>query len=432
MPGGRRGSRRTVAAVVSSIAAAVSMAGCASCQPTNEPVTVTAQPSGDLVVGQEVALTRSYEERYVGSEKAITHVWWDFGGDGLSDVSAVHYESTAPQTPRSSTLATVATVFNEPGIHTVTTWHQSTSGSGNDTSTNKGEGAINLTVNPAGGEPPFPGLIASFTPTPNPVRPNSPISLNASGSTPSSRGGRIVRYQWDLDFTPNNFERDTGGTPTTTWQYEHPGTYAIGLKVTDDTGAQATTTRTIFVDANAAAGSARSLLRRTQGSGAVFRFRPQFPEMVGEVPDSLLSPEGDITVLEQAVQGRVPIKLLPGRLRAGARRARWVGNFNITWFAAGGAKFAGVALVRVPAGGLACLGVRANAPATGSGIGGLEVVGGTRSASALRGALAGTARLRDGEVILQGRNRLRLSFKARGGLGTGECAALRPLIVRGS
>ncbi len=254
-------------------------------------------------------------------------------------------------------------------------------------------------------------------------------ALVRSGTRPSYLGGRIVRYQWDLDFTPNNFERDTGGTPTTTWQYEHPGTYAIGLKVTDDTGAQATTTRTIFVDANAAAGSARSLLRRTQGSGAVFRFRPQFPEMVGEVPDSLLSPEGDITV-EQAVQGRVPVKLLPGRLRAGARRARWVGNFNITWFAAGGAKFAGVALVRVPAGGLACLGVRANAPATGSGIGGLEVVGGTRSASALRGALAGTARLRDGEVILQGRNRLRLSFKARGGLGTGECAALRPLIVR--
>ena len=419
--------RRRIALLAGVIASSLTMAGCSACVTVTEPVTVTADPSGALVVGQQVTLKRSYVEAQLDEKgrNETTTVWWDLDGDGASDLSEEHRSSSGGR--RSDTLATVTTSFATPGIHEVSTWHQTLS---KDTSDSTGRGEISLTVNPSGNEPPFPGLTASFTATPNPVRPNRPIALNASSSTPSSPGGRIVRYQWDLDFTPNNFEFDTGGTPTTTFQYEHEGTYTIGLKVTDDSGAQATTTRAIVVDSKASVSSAKTLLRRTRGSGAVFRFRPQFPEEIGAVPDSLLSPEGDITVLDQTVQGRVPVKLLPGRLRQGARSAPWVGRFNITRFVDGGAKFSGVALVRVPAGGLACLGVRANAPVSGEGVGGLQVLGGTRSASALRGAMAGTARMSDGEVVLQGRNHLRLSFKARGGLGTAGCAALRPLIVK--
>ena len=419
--------RRTIAVGLGCVAAGVSMGGCAACTTLDEPVTVSADPSGDLVVGQEVTLTRTYVPEALGdkSRDIDTTVWWDLDGDGASDLS--EYKSGANINRRTEVLPTVTASFDQPGIYTVSTWHQSISESAHD---GVGRGSIDLTVNPASGENPHPGLIASFTATPNPVRPNRPISLNASGSTPSTPGGRIVRYQWDLDFTPNNFEFDTGSTPTTIHQYEHEGTYTIGLKVTDDTGAQATTTRAIVVDHLAIATSAKTLLRRTQGSGAVFRFRPQFPEQVGPTSGSLLSPDGDITVLDQTVRGRVPVKLLPGSLRQGARRAPWIGSFNITSYLDGGKKFSGVALVRVPAGGLACLGVRANAPASGTGVGGIQVLGGTRSAAALRGALAGTARLRDGQVILQGRNHMRLSFKARGGLGTGDCVELRPLLAR--
>lgn len=420
-------ARRTIASAGALIAAGVSIAGCSACPTVNEPVTVTADPSGELAVGQEVSLTRSYVEKTLDEKNRniSTTVWWDLDGDGVSDLSANHSSSSA--TRRSETLATVTTLFDQPGIHRVSTWHQSRSNDGPDST---GRGELSLTVNPRPGEPPFPGLVASFTAMPNPARPNRPIALNASASTPSTPGGQIVRYQWDLDFTPGNFEFDTGGTPTTTHSYEHEGTYTIGLRVTDDTGAQATATRAIVVDAGAIATSARTLLSRTQGSGAVFRFRPQFPEQIGAAPDSLLSPDGSFTILDQAVRGRIPVKLLPGRLRQGARSAPWVGRFNITRFVDGGAKFAGVALARVPAGGLACLGVRATAPASGEGVGGLRVLGGTRSASALRGALAGTARLRDGEVTLQGRNHMRLSFRARGGLGSGDCADLRPRIVK--
>jgi PKD repeat protein len=85
---------------------------------------------------------------------------------------------------------------------------------------------------------------ASFTATPNPVTTNAPVSFNAAGS--SSTNGSIVKYEWDLDGN-GTYETNTGSTPTTTNSYAEPGDYKVGLRVTDNVGVTATTTRTITV-----------------------------------------------------------------------------------------------------------------------------------------------------------------------------------------
>jgi PKD repeat protein len=85
---------------------------------------------------------------------------------------------------------------------------------------------------------------ASFTATPNPVPTGSNIALDATASTDSD--GTIAKYEWDLDGN-GSFETSTGTTPTATATFATQGSRALGLRVTDDSGATATTTRTVTV-----------------------------------------------------------------------------------------------------------------------------------------------------------------------------------------
>ncbi len=85
---------------------------------------------------------------------------------------------------------------------------------------------------------------ASFTATPNPVQTGNAVTYNAAGS--SDPDGTIAKYEWDLDGN-GSYETDTGTTASASGSYAAIGARTIGLRVTDDLGATATTTRSLSV-----------------------------------------------------------------------------------------------------------------------------------------------------------------------------------------
>ncbi len=93
---------------------------------------------------------------------------------------------------------------------------------------------------------------ASFTVSPNPVPTGTAVSFDASGSVDPD--GTVAKYEWDLDGN-GSYETDTGSTPTASKTYTAAGTPTIGLRVTDDLGATATTTRVLTVQNRAPAAS---------------------------------------------------------------------------------------------------------------------------------------------------------------------------------
>ncbi len=91
---------------------------------------------------------------------------------------------------------------------------------------------------------PEPRPVASFSVSPNPPRAGQTITLNGSGSHYAD--GSIAKYEWDLN-GDGTYETNTGSTPTTTTSFASPGTYTVGLKVTDSDGAVGYKTEQISV-----------------------------------------------------------------------------------------------------------------------------------------------------------------------------------------
>jgi PKD repeat protein len=93
---------------------------------------------------------------------------------------------------------------------------------------------------------------ASFAATPNPVLSGVSTSFDASAS--SDPDGTIAKYEWDLDGN-GTYETSTGTTPTVSNTFATPGEKTVGLRVTDNSGATATTTRTETVQNRAPSAS---------------------------------------------------------------------------------------------------------------------------------------------------------------------------------
>ena len=93
---------------------------------------------------------------------------------------------------------------------------------------------------------------ASFTATPNPANTGAAVSFNASGS--KDPDGTIAKYEWDLDGN-GSFETNTGTAPTASQTYATAGNRTVGLRVTDNEGATATTTQAVTIQNRAPAAS---------------------------------------------------------------------------------------------------------------------------------------------------------------------------------
>jgi PKD repeat protein len=108
---------------------------------------------------------------------------------------------------------------------------------------------------------------ASFTVSPNPATTGQTVTFDGSAS--NDPNGSIVKYEWDLD--GNGTYETTTTTPTTTKTYSTVATVTVGLRVTDNGGATATTTRSVAI-ANGQQGAYAQGVLATSGVTHYWRF----------------------------------------------------------------------------------------------------------------------------------------------------------------
>jgi PKD repeat protein len=108
---------------------------------------------------------------------------------------------------------------------------------------------------------------ASFTVAPNPAAINATVTFNGAAS--SDTGGAIAKYEWDLD-ADGTFETDTGAVSQATKAFAAAGSYIIQLRVTDGSGATATTFRQLRVNAKPTATFSYSPLNPLIGEAVAY------------------------------------------------------------------------------------------------------------------------------------------------------------------
>ncbi len=174
----------------------------------------TATPS-PVLTGVPVSLNASGSSDPDGS---IVKYEWDLDGNGTYETST-------------GSISTTSKTFATNGEYTLGL-RVTDNLTGTDTTTRT------IKVGP---QPP----IASFTANPNPAVVGGSVHYSASGS--SDPDGTIVKYQWDLDGN-GSFETDTGATAAVDRVYGIPGTFDVGLRVTDNSGVTGATTVPVTIN----------------------------------------------------------------------------------------------------------------------------------------------------------------------------------------
>jgi PKD repeat protein len=171
------------------------------------PVASFTTTPNPVLTGVPVSLNASGSSDPDGS---IVKYEWDLDGNGT-------YETSTGTTPSASRT------FSSEGEATLGL-RVTDNLTGTDTTTRK------IKVGP---QPPT----ASFTANPNPAVVGGSIHFDASLSSDSD--GTIVKYEWDLDGN-GSYETDSGATAAVDRVYGTPGTFDIGLRVSDNSGKTAT------------------------------------------------------------------------------------------------------------------------------------------------------------------------------------------------
>ena len=94
---------------------------------------------------------------------------------------------------------------------------------------------------------------AEVTAAPNPALIDFAVTFDASGSKDPD-GGRIVRYEWDLD-GDGTFELDGGASPTTSRAFPAAGQQTARVRVTDEVGLSKTAETSVRISARPTAQS---------------------------------------------------------------------------------------------------------------------------------------------------------------------------------
>jgi subtilisin-like proprotein convertase family protein len=96
---------------------------------------------------------------------------------------------------------------------------------------------------------------AALSAAPNPAVAGQSVLLDASAS--NDPDGTIVKYDWDLDGN-GTFESTTGAVPTRSHAYPNPGSFSVGVRVTDNDGSTRTATASLSVQSGGGTGSGGS------------------------------------------------------------------------------------------------------------------------------------------------------------------------------
>ena len=171
------------------------------------PVASFVATPNPALTGVPVSLSASSSSDPDGS---VVKYEWDLDGNGT-------YETNTGATPSSSKT------FTANGEYTVGL-RITDNLTGTDTTTRT------IKVGPQ-------APTASFTADPNPTTVGGSIHYNAAAS--SDPDGSIAKYEWDLDGN-GSYETDTGATAAADRVYGTPGTFEVGLRVTDNGGSTAT------------------------------------------------------------------------------------------------------------------------------------------------------------------------------------------------
>ncbi len=141
--------------------------------------------------------------------------WWDWEGDGLFDASSI-----SAQTSHS---------YSAGGSFTATLRVEDSSGAADNAQ-------VQIEINSA---PQAVLEIASDV-----LRKDELLHLSAGGSSDSD--GSIVNYEWDSDGN-GSFESSSGSSPDFSFYPALAGSLMLRLRVTDDAGASAVSTRAVWV-----------------------------------------------------------------------------------------------------------------------------------------------------------------------------------------
>ncbi len=185
--------------------AAVFVAGCTVPTSGNEPPVAVFSLDREVVEVDDLVVFNGNSSH--DAEGAIVLYQWNFG-DGSEEVGPV-----------------VAHRYGASGVYAVALTVTDSEGAGNTR-------AANLAVN----APP----VASLEVSPGPYFAKEPIAFSAAAS--GDPDGRIVALEWQFG------DGETSSLSSVAHAYADTGTFGVRLQVTDDRGARATASTSIFAD----------------------------------------------------------------------------------------------------------------------------------------------------------------------------------------
>jgi YD repeat-containing protein len=172
------------------------------------PVAAFSSAPASPSTGDSITFTSSSSD----PDGSVASQAWDLDNDGAYD---------------DGSAATAARSFPKAGTYTVGL--RVTDDSGTSTT-------ISHTVTVANRLP-----VASFTSAPAAPKTADTVTFTSGSSDPD---GAIASQAWDLD---NDGQYDDGTAATASRSFAKPGTYTVGLKVTDDSGASTTVSNTVTI-----------------------------------------------------------------------------------------------------------------------------------------------------------------------------------------
>lgn len=251
--------------------------------------------------------------------------------------------------------------------------------------------------------------LASMTIEPNPALVGDTVVFRSTSSDP---GGRIVRYQWDLD-GDNEYELDSADDSPVERSFEVAGTYNVRLRVTDNDGwwnyafDQVVVRDRQHCEPPGPCGPALGALRASFSPFGATRSagKPAAGNrFYARLAVRKVSPRGargrrarrsrTLRGVRAAGSLRGSIVALPGKPAptvpksiAGFLRSKWTGKLDLTALASGHRHRATALVLATPlrkSAGRVCVRVRLNASPGKLGRGSFQVLGGTGPAARLR------------------------------------------------
>jgi len=208
------------ALITACLLGSAAIAGCRSSSPQVEPVGALSAALHASPSSGPAPLAVSFSTNGTTGGTAPLHFDYDFDGDGTYDLDD---GGTAPQ----------------HSYATAGTYHAGLRVSDSAGHTATAETVVAVTV---GGNA-LPTAVLAVTP----ANGNSPLAVMLDGSGSSDNDGTLVRYDYDIDNDGIWDAYDAG--PSVHWTFQTHGDYVVKLRVTDDRGGQATTTRPVHVNA---------------------------------------------------------------------------------------------------------------------------------------------------------------------------------------